>query len=806
MSGWSGVALAGFGAGIGKAMEPENIAKIKSFVESYSWDKEQKDIKDAVAKDFSKLFGSTDNKANNDTTTSSTIVPNSTNNSDINTNYETTAKKEATSIDLSTGVSADNKVKYTSTFKVDDSLLQHEIARRSYDAALKTNNPSIIQTAAAKYDSLNKLNGNLVMQDTVKGILNQDISMVDKGITRFFAMQGQGKPSKFSGEPRFEDRKNVETGQDETFIVYEGGGKVALSDLNSVFSGNIADLTRPDKVGRAVNPDGSVNKKTIVGVPDGKGAFTDTFYAFRQLSQIMFQNEQFEGKDSKNNSALDILNNIIGAVGEMYQTKNFRAVNDLANSTFVVDGGNTPLINAYTNKFDVTGKLSQLSKEEQQSIEPFLESVYVKTKDATTNEDITDERTLINPFAIVRNYKSIVDKLNGDKESRDNYDKRVKEIKDTFLKDNIFPMGDPKDEKGRDKLKNERTDYYKNLIKYVFKTTDFNVENPVMSRMITKSVFDSILSDAEKGLLTNTKVVGRVPFEYNSPAPQPTPGKNPLGFQITRTQNPMLMRLGIGLTSDGRPIIDNDEPRLIETRDDFGKRNDGTDKGSGWIGTFENNKGQAVSEYTIGVRINGKEMDIPTLVPGLNKSEIVSVIRASEDGTKPPESVIKKAIKHATELMNKGESPFAPKGYVIPKTGNKTGIGVSGASNNIPIKNNNPGALKFANQTNAKPNGDFASFPSPKEGWLALKKQIALDGSRNLSLRDFIYKYAPPNENNTKKYIEFVSSKTGSKESDSILDIPIEFLAAVITRIEGDVVGYNHFKSFIPELAKYNFD
>jgi len=71
-------------------------------------------------------------------------------------------------------------------------------------------------------------------------------------------------------------------------------------------------------------------------------------------------------------------------------------------------------------------------------------------------------------------------------------------------------------------------------------------------------------------------------------------------------------------------------------------------------------------------------------------------------------------------------------------------------------RNNNPGNLRFAGQTGAVL-GDkgFARFPTPQDGFNALKRQIVLDAKRSLTAGQFIFKYAPPNENNTNGYLKF---------------------------------------------------
>lgn len=94
-------------------------------------------------------------------------------------------------------------------------------------------------------------------------------------------------------------------------------------------------------------------------------------------------------------------------------------------------------------------------------------------------------------------------------------------------------------------------------------------------------------------------------------------------------------------------------------RESFGNRPDGTPKGNGWLGVKKNSKGDYVTEYSVGVDINGVQMDIPTLVPGLTEEEISKVLKATETQDFPPQSVVEKAVAHAEKMISEGKSVFA---------------------------------------------------------------------------------------------------------------------------------------------------
>ena len=98
------------------------------------------------------------------------------------------------------------------------------------------------------------------------------------------------------------------------------------------------------------------------------------------------------------------------------------------------------------------------------------------------------------------------------------------------------------------------------------------------------------------------------------------------------------------------------------------KRPDGTLTGPGFLGRLKGKTGMVNAEISIGVEIDGKEMDIPTLVPTLTKKEINYLIDTpeSEIMTKDKklfdEHILPKAIAHAKKRISQGKSPFADDG------------------------------------------------------------------------------------------------------------------------------------------------
>jgi len=105
----------------------------------------------------------------------------------------------------------------------------------------------------------------------------------------------------------------------------------------------------------------------------------------------------------------------------------------------------------------------------------------------------------------------------------------------------------------------------------------------------------------------------------------------------------------------------------------------------------------------------------------------------------------------------------------------------------LRVKRNNPGNLRFANQPGAINNGGFAEFKTPLLGFRALVLQMAVDQTRDLTIRTLLEKYSPPHENSTEHLISAMSDRLGLLESTNIKNINTVRLAQDITRQEHSV-------------------
>lgn len=90
----------------------------------------------------------------------------------------------------------------------------------------------------------------------------------------------------------------------------------------------------------------------------------------------------------------------------------------------------------------------------------------------------------------------------------------------------------------------------------------------------------------------------------------------------------------------------------------YGQRNDGTEKGEGFFGPLKAKNGDVMTEFSVGVNIDGKEIDIPTFTPNQSKKDIEHMLSGGE----PTDDIVRKAAEYARQRIKQGKSPFAAKG------------------------------------------------------------------------------------------------------------------------------------------------
>jgi len=86
-----------------------------------------------------------------------------------------------------------------------------------------------------------------------------------------------------------------------------------------------------------------------------------------------------------------------------------------------------------------------------------------------------------------------------------------------------------------------------------------------------------------------------------------------------------------------------------------------------------------------------------------------------------------------------------------------------GIPNAIPTRDNNPGDLRHSPHSfhsSGNPNA-IGTIDTVADGWSDLEHQLALYAQRGMTLRQAIYEFAPPSENNSEAYLAYVCRGLG---------------------------------------------
>lgn len=83
------------------------------------------------------------------------------------------------------------------------------------------------------------------------------------------------------------------------------------------------------------------------------------------------------------------------------------------------------------------------------------------------------------------------------------------------------------------------------------------------------------------------------------------------------------------------------------------------------------------------------------------------------------------------------------------------GFGIPGAQ---PTRKNNPGDLRHSPHSSHDGEGsdDIGIIDTVQDGWADLERQLQIFAAHSMTLRAAIYAWAPPTENDTEQYLEFV--------------------------------------------------
>jgi len=166
-----------------------------------------------------------------------------------------------------------------------------------------------------------------------------------------------------------------------------------------------------------------------------------------------------------------------------------------------------------------------------------------------------------------------------------------------------------------------------------------------------------------------------------------TPGENVVNAEASRMYQPIIDKMNdhgrYMQAAQGGPVptYASDGVKVPPPRFDrndastWGTRDDGSQKGAGYFGLLNRPDGDVSTELSVGIEMDGRETQIPLLVPTLTSDELTFVLN-NNDIRKIPESIFRKAKAHAVQRMNAGLPVFAqegeagslPKGYELYKS------------------------------------------------------------------------------------------------------------------------------------------
>lgn len=134
----------------------------------------------------------------------------------------------------------------------------------------------------------------------------------------------------------------------------------------------------------------------------------------------------------------------------------------------------------------------------------------------------------------------------------------------------------------------------------------------------------------------------------------------------------------------------------------YGQRPDGSEKGKGYFGELpmQDGSGKVATEITIGVDINGKQTNIPALVPTLNEEQKGYLLKGGDPRQR--QDIVDAAARHAIGRIEQGLSPYADgKGAANAGAQDKTMLPVADKPAAKPEKMTHPGGAMPEDQAKA---------------------------------------------------------------------------------------------------------
>ena len=487
MSGWSGVALSGLGAGIGKALEPENVMRIKQFTDEIKWNEASAKIEEDIKKEFKNKFNpepsGTELPAKQIPTpedfSSKTGLPINTLSRDPQSLMNSMAEQDTNDIpkENTAVVEVVDKAPKPYVFKPDDDLIKLVASQKKLELAMKMGNMKAAQEAASIYDFYNKKHASKIRETAIQAVLLGDEEKFQDAMTMFWAGKGLDLPKEYSGVPKFvSNGVNQLTGQPEKILQYKSGAQIALWELNSMFDDDFSNITRPDNLRGGIGRSDSSSKTGAFYVKNQDGSTTDVTPDVMN----MMSNLQFFNNDNPPSSAEGVYANAMKFMNLAVRNKEFFAhLLKIQINPEMASKPNSPL-HLFFQPLSVpvdatTGKPIFENEETQKILEPLLTYIPIQKEDGTL-----EKKYYINISKVAEDFLNTKKNV---EQNTEHYENLISNIKSSFSKP--FPTGDNKEE-----VKKERAGWYKDLLKYVLTNTNFQVSNPKEAYFITNKILE----------------------------------------------------------------------------------------------------------------------------------------------------------------------------------------------------------------------------------------------------------------------------------------------------------------------------
>lgn len=87
------------------------------------------------------------------------------------------------------------------------------------------------------------------------------------------------------------------------------------------------------------------------------------------------------------------------------------------------------------------------------------------------------------------------------------------------------------------------------------------------------------------------------------------------------------------------------------------------------------------------------------------------------------------------------------------------GFGLPGA---LPTRDHNPGDLRHSpHSDHPGDHNGIGVIDTDQDGWADLERQLEIYAAHSMTLRSAVYAFAPPNENDSERYLEFICQGLG---------------------------------------------